>query len=127
MPSVRPTATKFHGPQSPNQRTKPPMNTDKYRSVFTAGFSFCAVYAGEHALLFRFFPEPPVQTPGSGSGGEEVQEDERIQRRGFAAVAYGPESLWHVHHEIGHRHLAAQDERHGDGKKTQHHEHTPEC
>ena len=89
MPSVRPTATKFHGPQSPNQRTKPPMNTDKYRSVFTGGFSFVQFMQVNMHFYFDFFRNHRSKLQGPGPAVKKYRKMKEYSAAGSPPLRMG--------------------------------------
>lgn len=60
-----------------------------------------------------------VQAPVAAAVGGEKKEDEAQQDRRFPVVLNGPKTLGLVEHEIGHRHLARDDESGRAGEEAQ--------
>src|SRR5690606_15801552 len=70
-------------------------------------------------------PEP-VERPGAAAGGEEVEEDERVERSQFAAVEDREEAARSVGVEVGNRRHAGQDEGHRPREQAENDEYAPD-
>src|SRR5260221_166136 len=59
-----------------------------------------------------------VEAPGAAAGGREIEEDEAIEDGRVAAVGDREEAVRRGRHEIGDRHVAAEDEADRAGEET---------
>ena len=69
------------------------------------------------ALLFS--TNQPIEAQRPRSGVDQVQEDEAVEDRQFAAVIDGPGSVPSVLLEIRHSHLSAKQESYGPGEQAE--------
>jgi len=77
-----------------------------------------------YRITFRGVPPNPyafrrklIDAPDAGAARRDVEEGEAVQHRGLAVVDDRPEAALRVDHEVGHRHLAAGDERGDTGEE----------